>query len=379
MKQASRGAGVAAHRAPSTVAWVRALLDWFAVHRRPMPWRDNPQPYMVWISEMMLQQTQVVTVGPYFARFMRRFPTVEALAGAPLEAVLRCWQGLGYYARARHLHEAARRVVAELDGRLPTSAEGLRALPGIGPYSAAAIASIAFGEAVPAVDGNVVRVFARFWKLTDDSTRPAFREQLAARLADCQDRAAPGDFNQAVMELGALVCRPRQPDCAACPLLRWCQARAAGVAADLPVKPARKAVPHQHFAVAVVVRDGRVLVARRPATGLLGGLWEFPGGPVAAGESWPDAVVRVATATTGLDVAVEAPLEAVRHAFSHLEHTLHPFLCRCRSGRLRAPPGTLLRWSTPRALDRRPWSAAMLRIVRAVQVAGSAPLLLTRN
>ena len=248
------------------------LLAWFDAHKRELPWRGVGDPYAVWISEVMLQQTRAGTVVPYYRRWMRRFPDVDALADADLEEVLRVWRGLGYYARARNAHRCARRVRDEWGGVFPRSAAELGTLPGIGPYTAAAVASIAFGEAVPAVDGNVRRVVARLFDLPDPS--PAKARDLAGSL---MDTARPGDFNEAMMELGATVCTPRSPSCGACPVAAGCRALAAGTVAERPARRTRRAGPTRTWDVRVAVSPrGRTLVVRRPPDGLLGGMWEFP-------------------------------------------------------------------------------------------------------
>lgn len=248
------------------------LLAWFDAHKRDLPWRGVGDPYAVWVSEVMLQQTRAGSVVPYYRRWMERFPDVDALAGADLDEVLRLWRGLGYYARARNAHRCAQQVRDAWGGAFPSSADRLKKLPGIGPYTAAAVASIAFGEAVPAVDGNVRRVVARLFDLPD----PPFAE-VRNRAADLMDTARPGDFNEAMMELGATVCTPRSPSCGACPVAAGCRARAAGTVAERPLPRRRRAVPTRTWGVLVAVSPrGRTLVVRRPPEGLLGGMWEFP-------------------------------------------------------------------------------------------------------
>ncbi len=348
-------------------AWVVALLRWFRRHRRPMPWRDGPTPYAVWISEMMLQQTQVATVMPKFAHFVMRFPDVQALAVADEQAVLKAWEGLGYYARARNLHRAARKVVSEFGGQMPCTADGLRALPGIGAYASAAIASIVHGEAVPAVDGNVLRVIARFRGIADDIMRPATRQAIYDFLLPHIRRVNPSYFNQALMELGALVCRPRKPLCGVCPLAKACVARRTQRVDKLPVKSRAKAGPHHDIAMAVVHRRGRWLMARRPAQGLLGGLWEFPQGRRGAGEDHAAAVMRIAREETGLRVRVGLPLPTVKHAFSHFRITVRPMACERAGGRLRRGHAIAeLRWVTAEELDALPLTKVARDVARGI-------------
>ena len=253
----------------------RALEAWFAAVKRPMPWRRRPTPYACWLSEIMMQQTTYATVLPYYERFLKRFPTVERLADAEEEDVLKSWEGLGYYARARNMLKAARRIVA---GGWPRTSAAWAELPGVGPYTAAALASVLDGERAPVVDGNVARVFSRVWRLEDDFAQQANRAKLAARLQREIDRCkVPGDFNQAMMELGALVCTPTSPACEECPLRKACAARKSGSQADYPVKPAKKALPVRRTrAVIVTDEKGRVLLAQNKEGGLLKGLWELP-------------------------------------------------------------------------------------------------------
>ncbi len=252
-----------------------ALETWFARVKRPMPWRLKPSPYACWLSEIMLQQTTYAGALPYYERFLKRFPTVKVLAAASEAAVLKAWEGLGYYARARNLRKAAERIVA--DG-WPTTSASWAALPGVGPYTAAALASVLNGERVPVVDGNVARVFARYWALKDDFKKLPPRVRLAERLQAEIDRAkVPGDFNQAMMELGATVCTPSAPACGECPLAKGCAARKAGTQTAYPVKVSKKAVPVRKAHVVIVSDEvGRVLLAQNRAGGLLKGLWELP-------------------------------------------------------------------------------------------------------
>ena len=303
----------------------RLLLDWYDAHAREMPWRGHPDPYAVWVSEIMLQQTQVETVRGYFVRFLGAFPTVAALAAAPQQQVLKMWEGLGYYTRARNLQKAAQAVMAQ-GGALPGTLEGWAALPGVGPYTAAAIASICFGAFAPVVDGNVARVFARFLGWDDDFSRPPARARLAAWLRPhIEASGRPGDFNQAMMDLGATLCAPRAPSCGQCPLRRGCLASREGRQGEFPFKPAKKAVPTRQ-AVAVLARDGagRVLFTHRTAEGLLSGLWELPNGAVTRAPTRRDAL-RVLREQAGLLPARVESLGTFSHVFSHFKLLWHVF------------------------------------------------------
>jgi A/G-specific adenine glycosylase len=315
------------------------LLDWYAAHKRRLPWRGERDPYRVWVSEIMLQQTQVETVIPYYHRWLKRFPTVRTLAAAPLADVLRLWEGLGYYARARHLHRAAQRIVNEHGGRMPRTVEELRALPGVGRYTAAAIASLAFGEDAAVLDGNVKRVLARVFDFRGDVKAAAGEK----RLWDIAETLAPpgraADHNQALMDLGASLCTPRAPQCGECPLRALCAARKLGVQLERPVTRPRAALPH-HLEVAGVIRKrDRVLIAQRPANKLLGGLWAFPGGRRAGRESLAACLRRVVRDEFGMTISVGPQTQMLTHAFTHFRLTLHVFDCEWRSGRLRRAPG----------------------------------------
>ncbi len=297
----------------------RRLLDWYDANRREMPWRGHPDPYAVWVSEIMLQQTQVETVRGYFARFMQAFPTVAALAAAPQQQVLKQWEGLGYYTRARNLQRAAQRVVA-LGGALPRDVAGWAALPGVGAYTAAAIASICFGVPVPVVDGNVIRVFARYLGWDDDFRKPAARARLAYWLKpQIAASGRPGDFNQAMMDLGATRCAPRSPGCDGCPLRGGCVARREGRQDALPTRTVRKAVPTR-TAVAVLAYDaaGRVLLAQREPDGLLGGLWELPNSESGDAPTARDAA-RVLRVASGLRAVRFEARGSFTHVFTHFK------------------------------------------------------------
>ncbi len=314
------------------------LLAWWDEGHAEWPWRTNRDPYAVWIAEVMLQQTQTTTVVPYYERWLAQFPTVEALAAAPLDAVLKAWEGLGYYSRARNLHAAAQRVVSEMDGRLPQTAAGLQQLPGIGPYTAGAIASIAFDEPAPILDGNVIRVLSRLVDLPDDVTRSATRRALWALSAAIVPSERPGDFNEALMELGQQICLPANPRCLICPLATICDARQRGTQHERPIRPPRRRTPHYDVVAAVIwasyppEADGRFLIAQRPLDGMLGGLWEFPGGKVEPGETHAAAVTREIAEEMAIEVEAGDALAEVDHAYTHFRITLHAYHARYLAG-----------------------------------------------
>jgi A/G-specific adenine glycosylase len=329
----------------------QALLEWYSRHARQLPWRTRPDPYAVLVSEIMLQQTRVETALPYYERWLERFPDLATLAEASQAEVLKAWEGLGYYSRARNLHRAARRVMAEYGGELPPDPQELQKLPGIGPYSAAAIASIAFGADTPALDANVRRVLARLFDVSLPARSPAGEQRLRQLAAEHLPPGRAGDYNQALMDLGALVCTPRAPDCLRCPLAQACAAFRSGVQAERPVRAAKPAAPHYLVTAAVILRRSRVLIAQRPAEKLLGGLWEFPGGKVLPGEALPEGLRREIREELDVEIAVGAPLGIYRHAYTHFRVTLHAFQCALQTGEPRQREHTDLRWVAPTDLS----------------------------
>lgn len=329
---------------------VAALHRWYESEARDLPWRRTRDPYAIWVSEAMLQQTQVATVIPYFERWMRRFPTVSALADADEADVLVCWEGLGYYRRARLLHAAAREVASRYAGVVPRELEAFRALPGVGEYTAAAVASIAFDQDEPVLDGNVQRVLARLVRLEIPPARAPGRRSLLALAGRLLPAGTARLHNQAVMELGARICTPRKPTCAVCPLAEPCAARTAEDVERYPLKVPRKAVPHRHLAVAVVRDDQeRLLLYKRPYGGMLAGLWDLPAVELEERAAAADLLLRVVRERYGLKAATVRALPLVRHAYTHLKVTLHPWLMRApaRAELSAAEAGTELRWVEP--------------------------------
>ncbi|MFQ5612294.1 MAG: A/G-specific adenine glycosylase [Anaerolineae bacterium] len=349
------------------------LLDWYAQHRRDLPWRETSDPYRVWVSEVMLQQTQVTTVIPYYRRFLARFPSLADLAAASLDEVLKLWAGLGYYARARNLHRAAKEIAAAHGGRLPETYAALRRLPGFGDYTAGAVGSIAFGEAVPAVDGNARRVLARLFAVQAD-TRTRQIKTLAAALAGSAER--PGDWTQALIELGATVCRPSSPKCLLCPVRDLCRGWQLGMQARLPLKPGKKALPHYDVTAAVIYRNGdrdAFLIAQRPLEGMLGGLWEFPGGKQEPGETLKDCLRREIREELGVEIAVGEQFATVKHGYTHFKITLHAFHCQLVRGQPQALEVNDWRWVTPEELDNYAFPSTDRKIIEALQAQVNRP------
>ena len=344
----------------------RKLIRWFEANARDLPWRRRRTPYRVWLSEMMLQQTQVDTVIPYFRRFTKRFPTVGALADAPLDEVLKLWEGLGYYARARNLHRAARIVAHEFKGRFPKTVEGLMRLPGVGRYSAGAIASLAFGVDAPALDGNVARVLCRVFAIRRDPREARTRDELWSLAGSLLPKGQAGKFNEALMELGATICTPRAPKCEICPIAAHCEARRRGIQERLPVRHARKLTPHYDVTAAVIRHNGRVLIAQRPHEGMLGGLWEFPGGKRETGESLEECLRREIREELKLEIEVGEPVAVVKHAYTHFRITLHAFECRVLSGKPQATGVADFKWVRMSEIDRYAFAVTDRKIIQAL-------------
>lgn len=310
----------------------RCLLSWYAGAKRELPWRDVADPYAVLVSEVMLQQTQVATAIPYFERFMATFPTVADLAAAPEDDVLHCWQGLGYYSRARNLHRAAKRVVEAFDGEIPDTVERLRSLPGVGPYTAGAVASIAFGKPEPIVDANVARVLSRVLALPGDPKSGATSRALWGHAAELVSRAAPGEFNVALMELGSLVCRAAKPSCGECPVSQHCRALAAGQTFRYPETAPRRPTVAVEDVATLVERAGRVALTRRPEGGHWAGLWELPRVRRDGDEPLGDAALRAPAEVCGICVRDAQPFGAVKHSVTHYRIRLHGFRAAWAAG-----------------------------------------------
>lgn len=364
------------------------LLSWYERNKRDLPWRRSRDPYHIWVSEIMLQQTRVETVIPYYERFISRFPTIADLAEADEDEVLKMWEGLGYYSRARNLQAAAREVQAEYGGRVPDSKEEIASLKGVGPYTAGAILSIAYNKPEPAVDGNVMRVLSRFLLMEDDIAKPSSRKKFEEMAAALIPEGAAGDFNQALMDLGASICTPKSPACLLCPVMEHCRGRLAGRAEELPIKTKGKPPRPEWRAVALVEgtgdKAGQVLIRQRPGSGLLARMWELPHVPIpesaygADGEPDPRAAGTAMTLLAeelaredGVTVIPGGWLMQESHLFSHIHWNLDVYRCRLasppgsgRAGRTEAlPPG--YRFIGASGLESVAMPNVFLRILRA--------------
>ncbi len=342
------------------------LLHWFRENKRDLPWRRTRDPYAIWVSEIMLQQTQVLTVIPFYYRFMDAFPSVGGLASAKLQDVLKIWEGLGYYARARNLHKAAQIIMEKYSGGFPDNLDDVLKLPGIGRYTAGAILSIAFDKPIPILDGNAARVLSRVLLFEEPINTHGAKEKLWQAAKSLLPADNPGEFNQALMELGALVCTPQNPSCEACPLQEICLAKAAHREREIPIRNKTKQIPHVHVSAGVIWKDGEILITLRPTDKMLGGLWEFPGGKCKMGESFEACALREISEELGIEVEVTEHFMDVKHAYSHFKMTLHMFHCRYISGKPVLNGVDAFQWVTPEGLLKLPFPAADGKVIREI-------------
>ncbi len=344
----------------------RSLLGWYQQQGRDLPWRRTRDPYAIWMSEIMLQQTQVKTVIPYYGRWLQAFPTVQALAVADQQAVLKLWEGLGYYARARNLHKAAQQIVAEFDGEFPRELESAIALKGIGRTTAGGILSAAFNAPTPILDGNVKRVLSRliaYPAIPNKALMPLWN--LSEQLLDPKH---PRDFNQAIMDLGATLCTRHNPACLLCPWQKSCAAYNQNAVSRFPMTESRKPLPHKHIGVAVITdSQGNILIDRRKQEGLLGGLWEFPGGKIEPGETPEECVKREIKEELGIEIAVQDKLITIEHAYTHFKVTLNVFNCKHLSGDPQPLESDEVKWVTLDEIDQYPFPKANSQIIEAMR------------
>jgi len=346
---------------------VLSLMDWFRKSARRMDWRETEDPYRIWVSEIMLQQTPVKKVTPYYRRFTEAFPTIRALAQAPLDDVLKLWEGLGYYSRARNLHKAVGIVIEEHGGILPCSVEELMALPGIGRSTAGAIVAIAFRGDAPVLDSNARRVIARLHAIREDLRRPSVERSLWDFSRGMILKGKGRETALALMDLGAMVCTPRNPKCPLCPLADWCRGYRSGLQDAIPRKAAKKPLPHHDVVIAVIEnREGKILIDRRPEEGLLGGLWEFPGGKRKPGESLSKALEREIREELRIGFRNLGKIGTVDHAYSHFRITLHAYRLRKTGGRVRSD--RIWRWVRPGELDNYAFPGANRKLLDKIAV-----------
>jgi len=340
----------------------RRLIRWYKSHHRNLPWRDTQDPYKIWVSEIMLQQTTVPAVLPYYRKWEKLFPDMESLSRTPLQKVLKAWQGLGYYQRVKNLHQASRIIIKKFKGQIPPDYDELKKLPGFGPYTTAAVLSFAFNKPYPVVEANVRRVIMRLLSIQQEIS-PKNDKFLIPFLESHLPRKKPGIFNQALMELGALVCRPKNPRCLLCPITEYCQAYQTG---DQEVIPAPKKRNYQKIeaVIGIIWKKGKVLIQKRPSPGLLADLWEFPGGKRMADETLEKALDREIKEELSAEVAEKKFLTKVHHAYTQFQVALHAYECRLKNGpRLNKRH----RWVTLRAIRRYPFPSGSAKIINFLE------------
>lgn len=353
-----------------TIIIQKNLLTWFKNNQRNLPWRKAYHPYQVWISEIMLQQTQVKTVLPYFERWMKTLPTIQSVAEAKEDEILKLWEGLGYYSRARNLQKAAKQIIKNHEGKFPSNYDDILALPGVGRYTAGAISSIAFNQNDTLVDGNVIRVFSRLFDYSKNTRLPEAEKWMWKTAEKLLPKGEARNFNQGLMELGALICTPKNPDCESCPLKKECQAYAKKTVSQRPVKGPKKQLKSIEVAVAVIWKKGKIFIQKRPSKGLMGGLWEFPGGKIERGETSSSALEREVKEETGLTLKNIRLLKTVKHAYTSFKVRLHCFQADFQEGRVKRSFATQHKWVKPEELNDYPFPAANVRLIKMVQEGG---------
>ena len=344
----------------------KRLISWFKKQGRNLPWRIHRTPYTSWVSEIMLQQTQVKQVESYYLRFMIQFPDIQTLARAPLENVLKSWEGMGYYSRARYLHQTARIIIDRFAGEIPSSFEELIGLPGIGRSTAGAILSLGYDKSFPILDGNIRRVLIRFFYLSQTPLNGSLEKTLWSYSSRLLPGKKAGEFNEALMELGALICLPKHPKCDQCPVHQDCRGYLSGHPGGLPLKAPKKQIPHFEVSAAVIRKGRKMLITQRPEKGLLGGLWEFPGGKREPGETLEECLKREIKEELDIEIIVGECFIKVPHAYSHFRITLHCFFCRKSKGRLKALGVKDFRWVTPEELTLFPFPRADQKVIETL-------------
>ena len=341
------------------------LLQWYDANVHSFPWRSMCNPYRVWLSEIMLQQTQVKTVVPFYNRWVAKFPTIKSVAETNIDSLLKMWEGLGYYARVRNFHSACIVVMSRFGGRMPDNYQDFQSLPGVGPYVAGAVMSIAYNLPIPAVDGNAYRVVSRIKSINLPFN--SCKNELVAFLSDHISLNRPGDFNQAIMDLGREICTSKNPSCDVCPIQKNCCAFVNNTVDKYPFRAKRQKKPHYMVAVGVVWKGNKILISKRKENGLLGGLWEFPGGKIQTGEDAKKCVIRKVNEKLGVRVRPGRLLKQIKHAYSHFSITLDAYHCDYVSGSPRALQGDKLRWILPKQIADLPFSKANHKLFDQIQ------------
>lgn len=344
----------------------KKLLKWFGENQRALPWREKYEPYQVWISEIMLQQTQVKTALPYFDRWMQSLPDIASVSKASEDHLLKLWEGLGYYSRVRNIKKAAQQIMSEHGGVFPSDYDSILALPGVGKYTAGAIASIAFNQDRPLVDGNVMRVLSRIFLYSRNTRTPEADKLMWKWAEEVLPKGEARAFNQAMMEFGALQCTPSSPNCALCPLASECGAYQKGIVSQIPDRGPKKFHKNIRVALAVIKKDGKVFIQRRPSSGLMGGLWEFPGGKIEEGESPQQALGRELIEETGFKVRNMKILRNIKHAYTSYKVDLHCYEAEYESGRLKLGAASQGKWVKIEDLKNYAFPAANVELIASL-------------
>jgi A/G-specific adenine glycosylase len=344
----------------------RKLLAWYDKEKRDLPWRNTKDPYSIWVSEIMLQQTQVKTVIPYYERWIRTLPTIESLSNAPEQKVLKLWEGLGYYSRAKNLKKASQILCKEMNKELPKTVEALQKLPGIGRYTAGAISSIAFELKAPVLDGNIKRVLSRLFCINENGTTSASEKILWQKSEDLVPDVRPGDFNQALMELGATICMPNSPTCQRCPLKNKCEAFLKFTVEQFP--PLKKKIPSKKIEVSagIIIKNNKVYIQQRLKNALMGGLWEFPGGKREKGESPEECLEREIKEEMGVTINILKKIMTIKHTYTQFRVTLHAFTCELQNKQIRPTECQQWKWVSLLNLKKYPFPAANVKIVNHI-------------
>ena len=342
-----------------------ALLKWYDINKKAMPWREDTDPYRIWISEVMLQQTQVNTVIPYYNKWMKKFPNIKKVALSDIDVILKLWEGLGYYKRAHNIQKACRIIVEDFDATIP-STEEFKNLPGIGDYIYSAVMSIAFNQALPVIDGNVKRVGARFWETNFINTKDL--KVLKEKLLKTISQKRPGCFNQALMDLGREICKPKTPLCNQCPISKQCQAFKHNSVANYPYKIKSKKIPLIDVVVGYIQdEDANFIITKRPKEKMLGGLWELPGGKREKGESLKKGLIREIKEELNINIEVGSKMGMIKHAYSHMKIKLHAYQCKIKNGNIKMNVCEDLKWIKSKNIDKYSFPTANHKLFKKIE------------
>lgn len=357
----------------------KKLLKWYHKNKRELPWRKVNDPYAIWVSEVMLQQTQVNTVIPYYLRFIAEFPTVTALAQAEQDHVLKMWEGLGYYSRAINLHKSSQIVQQEYNGEVPSDPICFKKLMGVGDYINAAVQSIAFDHPLPVIDGNVKRVLSRLFEMTEAVNDIKFFKTYHERAEQLLDRENSGDYNQSIMELGAMVCKPRQMLCDKCPIHQYCQAFLNNTINQFPKRKMKQKIPSENWVAAIIQKKDKVLLTRRKTGGFLGGLWEFPGGKIENNQIIMESCQRYIHEKLNIHISIQKHLTQVKHTYTHFKQTMDVFLCEFQSGKIKLNGPADYHWISWSEINRYALPKSNLKVLAQLSKNDHQPIITHEN